>query len=103
VLIRIKVLVTGALLAGLGWLVAAPTAEADPLIPPTPAELQFLAQARRILPGAGDPVAFNSDGELLDQGRLVCTKRDVAGEVGTDVTYVSPIITQLAFTYLCPQ
>ena len=91
----------GALLVG--CFVCAPAAQADPLIPPDNAEIQYLEQARRLLPIADDPVAFNSDGELLDSGRLACYRRDVTGQVGAQVTFVSPILTQLAFIYLCPQ
>jgi hypothetical protein len=93
----------GALLAGPGCLVCGPLAHADPLTPPTPAEVQYLQEARRILPGSGDPIAFNSDGELLDRGRFACYERDVVGLVGVNGTFISPIVTQLAFIYLCPQ
>lgn len=103
-MITLKRLMAGVLLAGSGGcLVGVPLAQADPLTPLTPAENAFLDHARRVLPGSGDPVAFNSDGELLDQGRYVCMKRDTVGQVGYEATFVSPIITQLAFIYLCPQ
>ncbi|WP_131815186.1 hypothetical protein [Mycolicibacterium holsaticum] len=52
---------------------------------------------RRVLPGSGDPVAFNSDGELLDKGRYVCYMRDANELVGYEATLVSAIVTQLAF------
>jgi hypothetical protein len=94
---------TALLMAGAGCLIGPPVALADPLIPPTPGEIQFVEQARRILPGTGDPIAFNSNGELLGRGRQACLKRDSYNAIGQDVTYVSPIITQLAFVYLCPQ
>ncbi len=96
-------LAAGALLAGLGCQVAVPVAHADPLTPLTPGENQFLDQARRMFPGSGDPDAANSDGELLDQGRYACFRRDSTGQIGYEVTYVSPIVTQLAFIYLCPK
>lgn len=102
-MITLKVLTAGVLLAAPGSLVGAPGAQADPLTPPSPAEIAFLDHARRVFPGSGDPDAFNSDGELLDQGRYACMKRDLDGQVGWEATFVSPIITQLAFIYLCPQ
>lgn len=89
-------LAVGALLA------VAPVAHADPLVPPTPAEIAYLDQLRRVLPAARDPVAFTSDGELLDKGRYVCYMRDVNHLVGYEATLVSAVVTQLAFIYLCP-
>jgi len=102
-LTTLRKLAAGALLAGLGCLAGTSVAQADPLTPLTPGENQFLDQARRLFPGSGDPDAFKSDGQLLDQGRYACFRRDSSGLVGYEVTYVSPIITQLAFVYLCPK
>ncbi len=99
----LKTFMAGVLLAASGCLVVVPVAHSDPLIPPSPGELQYLDQARRLLPGSGDPVAVNSDGELLDLGRYSCFRRDSTGLIGYEATYVSPILTQLAFIYLCPQ
>lgn len=102
-LITRKVLMAGVLVAGSGCLIGVSAARADPLIPPTPAEVQYLEQARRILPGSGDSVASNGDGDLLQRGRFACYQRDVIGLVGVNATFVSPILTQLAFIYLCPK
>ena len=77
-------------------------AQAEPLTPLTPDELQYLDQARRVFAVSHDPVAFRSDGELLIDGRYACGKRD-AGYVGTEATAVSPVLIQLAFVYLCPK
>lgn len=92
----------------LAWLLAvgvtfagAQPAQAEPLTPLSPTELQFLEQLHRVLTVSHDPIAFRSDGELLDRGRLVCQKRD-NGLVGQPATLQSPAITQLAFIYLCP-
>lgn len=99
----LKMLTAGWLLVGPAFLVSAPVAPADPLTPPTPAEMQFLDQARRLLPIAPDSmVAFNSDGELLDQGRQACFMRD-NGRVGYEASMLPPVITQLALVYLCPK
>lgn len=102
-MITLKMIIAGVLLAGPVCLVGIPVALAEPLIPLSPAEIKFLDHARRVLPGSGDSDAFNSDGELLDQGRYACMRRDQTGQVGWESTFVSPIITQLAFIYLCPQ
>lgn len=80
----------------------APPAQAEPLTPLSPAELQYLEQLHRVLPLSHDPIAFRSDGELLNRGRYVCRQRD-QGVVGQAATLESPVITQLAFIYLCPQ
>lgn len=99
----LKMLAAGLLLVGPALLVSATVAPADPLTPPTPAEMQFLDQARRLLPIAPDSmVAFNSDGELLDQGRQACFMRD-HGRVGYEASMLPPIVTQLALVYLCPK
>jgi hypothetical protein len=93
----------------LAWLLAvgvffagAQPAQAEPLTPLSPAELQYLEQLHRVLPLSHDPIAFRSDGELLDRGRNVCRERDL-GVVGQAATLESPAITQLAFIYLCPR
>lgn len=91
-----------ALLAATVCLADGPVAQADPLVPPTPAEVQYLDHLRRVLPGSRDPAAFNSDGELLDKGRYVCYMREANELVGYEATLVSAIVSQLAFIYLCP-
>lgn len=81
--------------------VGAQTVHADPLVPPTPAEIDYLHHARLVFAANHDPVAFRSDGELLELGRYACAKR-AAGFVGTEATLVTPALTQLAFIHLCP-
>ncbi len=76
-------------------------AQAEPLTPLTPSELQYLDQARRVFSVSHDPVAFRGDGELLDNGWYICESR-AKGLVGGAATYMSPVLTQLAFIYLCP-
>lgn len=101
-LTTLKTLTATLLLVGPAMVTSAPAVLADPLTPPTPAEMQFLDQARRILPKAPDSmVAFTNDGELLDQGREACFLRDI-GQVGYETSVLSPVITQLALIYLCP-
>jgi hypothetical protein len=80
----------------------APEAQAEPLTPLNPAELQYLEQLHRVFSVSHDPLGFRSDGELLDRGRYVCNRRDV-GLVGQGATLQSPAITQLALIYLCPK
>jgi hypothetical protein len=82
--------------------IGAQSALAGPLTPSTSAEIQFLEQIRRVFAVSHDPVAFRSDGELLADGRYVCQRRDY-GFVGQATSLVSPVITQLAFIYLCPK
>lgn len=79
----------------------APSAQAEPLTPLAPNEIEYLDQARRVFAVSHDPVAFRSDGKLLLDGRFACDQRDL-GYVGAAATFVSPVITQLAFIYLCP-
>jgi hypothetical protein len=93
----------------LAWLLAvsvsfadAQPAQAEPLTLLSPAELQYLEQLHRVLPLSHDPIAFRSDGELLNRGRSVCHQRD-EGLAGQTATLEPPAITQLAFIYLCPQ
>jgi hypothetical protein len=100
-LTTLKILTAGVLLAGSACLVDLQVAQADPLVPPTPAEIKFLDDLHRAFPGTHDPAAFHSDGVLLDTGWLACEKRKV-GLVGFQATGVSPIITQIAFIDLCP-
>ncbi|EHB59141.1 hypothetical protein MycrhDRAFT_1577 [Mycolicibacterium rhodesiae JS60] len=76
-------------------------AQAEPLTPLTPGELQYLDQARRIFAVVRDPVAFRSDGDLLVSGRYACDMRS-RGYLGHGSTLVPPVLTQLAFIYLCP-
>jgi hypothetical protein len=101
-LATLKTLTAGALLAGCTCLVDLPVTQADPLIPPTPAEIEYLEHLHHILPGTGDLEAFHSDGVLLDRGRLACYRRD-QGFIGYRATYVSPVIAQVAFADLCPR
>ncbi len=96
-----KRLLAGSLLTIALNVASAHPAQADPLTPLTPAELQYLDQVRRVLTVSGDNAAFRSDGELLDTGRYVCHQR-TSGLVGAAATGASPAITQLAFIYLCP-
>jgi hypothetical protein len=77
-------------------------AQADPLPPLSPAEIQYLDQLHRVFSLTHDPVAFRGDGELLTRGRFVCYQRD-QGLVGEASTHNSPVITQLALIYLCPR
>lgn len=84
-------------------LVGTPAGQADPLVSPTPAEFQYMEQARRAVVLTKDPFAFNSDAELLDLGRRACHQRDINGQIGIETTLIPPLITQLAFIYLCPR
>jgi hypothetical protein len=77
-------------------------AQADPLTPPTPAELQYLQQVRTVLTASHNDTAFRSDGELLVDGRYVCKQRATHNLVGQEATLVPSAITQLASIYLCP-
>ncbi|CAJ1500473.1 hypothetical protein [[Mycobacterium] burgundiense] len=92
----------GVLLAAPMCLADLPVAQAEPLVPPNPAETAYLDHLRRVLPGTGDPLAFNNDGELLAKGRYVCYMREANDLVGYEATLVSAAVTQLAFIYLCP-
>lgn len=96
-----RVLLAGAMLALAMNATGAPAAQAEPLTPLTPNELQYLEQLREVFSVARDNAAFRSDGELLDTGRYVCDQRTTP-LVGYGATLVSPVITQLAFIYLCP-
>lgn len=96
-----KWLVASLLAVGVS-LAGAQPAQAEPLTPLSPAELQYLEQLHRVLPLSHDPIAFRSDGELLNRGRYVCRQRD-RGLVGQAATLESPAIIQLALIYLCPQ
>jgi hypothetical protein len=91
------------LLLGFGCLIGMPAAQAEPLVPLDNAEIQYLEQARRLLPLTDDPIAFSNDGELLVKGRLACYRRDSSRQVGYQGTFVPAVLTQLAFIYLCPQ
>lgn len=101
-LTRLFSLMTAVLIAGWALLANAPDALADPLVPPTPAELQYLDQLRQVLTVSKDPLAFNGDGDLLDRGRYACFMRDSNGMVGFMATQTPAAINQLAFLYLCP-
>jgi hypothetical protein len=96
-----KSLCVGALVALAVNVAGAQSAQAEPLTPLTPGELQYLDQARRVLTVSHDPAAFRSDGELLVNGRYACDKR-ATGFVGSAATFMSPTLVQLAFIYLCP-
>ncbi len=82
-------------------MVAAQPAHADPLLPLTQAEIDYLGHARQVFAVSHNPVSFRSDGQLLSDGWYACDKR-AAGFVGTEATLVTPALTQLAFIYLCP-
>lgn len=97
----IRLMQTG-LLALVVVLTGSPVAAAEPLTPLSPAEVEYLQQLRSVFAAHQDPTAFRSDGELLDQGRMVCHQRE-NGLVGAAATLVTPAVTQLAFTYLCPR
>jgi len=77
-------------------------AQAEPLTPLNPAELQYLDKLHQVFSISHDPLGFRSDGELLDRGRYVCTRRDL-GSVGQAAIQQPPAISQLAFIYLCPK
>jgi hypothetical protein len=96
-----KRLLAGSLLAIAMNVAGVQLAQAEPLTPLTPAELQYLQQLHSVFSVSRDNAAFRSDGELLDAGRYVCHQR-TNGLVGYEATLVSPVITQLAFIYLCP-
>lgn len=96
------VALAGVLLTGSVCLGGPPAAQAEPLVPPSPAEIEYLNQLHRILPGTHDPLAFSNDAELLAKGRYVCYMRDANELVGYEATLVSATVTQLAFIYLCP-
>jgi hypothetical protein len=96
-----KWLVAGCLVVSAVAVAAAGTAQAEPLSPLSPGEIQYLDQVRRVLTVSHDPEAFRSDGELLSTGRFACDKR-TSGMVGGGATFVPPAITQVAFIYLCP-
>jgi hypothetical protein len=93
-------LLAGSLLA-VAVVAGAQSAHADPLTPLTPAELLYLEQLHRVFAASHNPIAFRSDGELLDRGRKVCNLRDL-GLVGQPATLETPAINQLAPIYLCP-
>lgn len=78
-----------------------PPAHAEPLTPLTPGEVQYLNRAHQVYAASPNPMALRSDGELLIDGRYACDKR-AAGYVGLGATFVDPVLSQLAFIYLCP-
>lgn len=82
--------------------IGARPAQAEPLTPLTPAELQYLERARAVLAVSHDNSSFRSDGELLVDGRFACRQRATHGMVGQEASLVPSAITQLAFIYLCP-
>jgi hypothetical protein len=91
------------LLLAIAMIVAgAQPAQAEPLTPLTPAELQYLEKVRAVLTVSHNNADQRSDGELLVTGRDACTKRASHGMVGTEANLITPAITQLAFIYLCP-
>jgi len=100
-MIKVKAPIVGVLLAGLGFLVEAPVVQADPLIPLSPSETAYLEYVHRFLPPSA-PQAFNNDGWFLDQGWVVCRDRNIP-LYGYNATFVSPIMAQAAFAYLCPK
>jgi hypothetical protein len=96
-----KRLLAGPLLAIALTACGVQVAHADPLTLLTPAELQYLGQLHRVFVASHDPIAFHSDGELLDRGQYVCSLRD-HGLIGAPATLETPAINQLALIYLCP-
>jgi hypothetical protein len=92
----------GLLLAIAMSVAGAQPAQAEPLTPLTPAELQYLEQVRTVLTVSHNNASFRSDGELLGAGRFACQQRATHGMVGQEASLVTPAITQLAFIYLCP-
>lgn len=99
---RRKALAAALLVASAVELIGAQSAHADPLTPLTPNEIQYLQQARKVMATTHDPTAFRGDGRLLTDGRYACARR-ATGMVGNSGTLVDPVLTQLAFIYLCPQ
>lgn len=97
-----KVLTAALLVTSTVGMIGARSAHADPLTPLTPNEITYLEQARKVLVATKDPMSFRGDGRLLTDGRYACARRptDMVGESGT---FVNPVLTQLAFIYLCPQ
>ena len=95
-------LLAGSLLVVALMVAGAQSAHAAPLTPLTPAELSYLEQLHRVFAASHDPIAFRSDGELLDRGRRVCAYQDLR-LVGQPATLETPAINQLALIYLCPQ
>ncbi|MUL64539.1 hypothetical protein BOO86_08710 [Mycobacterium sp. CBMA 234] len=93
-------------LAGLALAIAvnvagADPAQADPLTPLTPGEVEYLQQVRNVLTVSHNDAAFRSDGELMVEGRYACQQR-ARGFVGQQATLLPSAVTQLAFIYLCP-
>ncbi|WP_406813488.1 hypothetical protein [Mycobacterium sp. M23085] len=91
----------GALMAVTVSVTLPPPAHAEPLKPLTPGEVQYLNHAHQVYAASRNPTALRSDGELLIDGRYACDKR-AAGYVGVGATFVDPVLSQLAFIYLCP-
>lgn len=83
------------------WIGLASPASAEPLVPPTPAEMLYLDHLHQIMPGSGDPAASHGDGWFLEKGRYACSKK-AQGYVGATAILLSPIITQIAYADLCP-
>lgn len=98
---RPQLALAGAVFALVVPLTGAPAAAAEPLTPLTAPELQYLGQLRQVFATYRDPAEFRSDGELLDQGHLVCVRRE-KGLVGYEATLITPAVVQLALIYLCP-
>jgi len=99
---RRKVLVAALVLTPAVGVIGAQSAHADPLVPLTPNEITYLEQARKVMTATQSPTGFRGDGRLLVDGRYVCARR-ATDIVGYDGTFVDPILTQLAFIYLCPE
>ena len=95
-------MLAGLVLATAAAVATGPAAQAEPLTPLTPAEVQYLAQLHRVFAAARNPIAFRGDGELLARGWSVCTLGDL-GFVGQPGTLQTPAINQLAHIYLCPK
>lgn len=97
-----KCLLAASLMAVMLNIAGARTAQADPLTPLTPSQVQYLDHARSVFSLSHDPTGFRSDGELLVLGQYACEVR-ADSLVGFGATAVPPTLIQLAFIYLCPQ
>lgn len=97
--LRTKALMVGATLTGLAC-AATPVVQAEPLIPPSPAETAYLAHLHSVM-RPSDPDAYHSDGWLLAEGSRACEMRSIP-LIGYGATVIPPIIALSAFTYLCP-
>jgi hypothetical protein len=88
-----------AVLGGLAVaMIGAPTVRADPF---TPAEIQYLNDVHRFLPGYGDPkAAAMTDTELVGEGWWACHNHAIG--VNLDQAGTNPVIGTWALYDLCP-